>query len=271
MNKQRNYRENWWLHANRAENVAPYLQTHGRIIAITSVSKHLCVAFVRRGTIAANTLLLILLYTDGDFAVMQSRIHEEWARFTGSSMKDDLRYTTPCFDTFPRPGVTAAVESAGRIYYEFRADLMVRHDEGLTKTYNRFHDPDERDAKIIKLRDLHAAMDRAVLEAYGWYDLAERADCEFRLDYEDPDEGEDEGVARNKKKKPWRYKWSQDFHDEILARLLELNAIRAEQERLADQAMAPTKVSKQHSAGTIDESEFGSLFAGKMRGIRGGG
>ena len=37
-----------------------------------------------------------------------------------------------------------ALEAAGKEYYEFRAALMVRNNEGLTKTYNRFHDPDER-------------------------------------------------------------------------------------------------------------------------------
>ena len=34
-----------------------------------------------------------------------------------------------------------------KAYYDFRADLMVRNDEGLTKTYNRFHDPDEDDPR----------------------------------------------------------------------------------------------------------------------------
>ena len=60
---------------------------------------------------------------------------------------------------------------------------MVRNNEGLTKTYNRFHDPDERSPDILKLRELHAAMDRAVLDAYGWTDL--KPTCEFLLDYEE--------------------------------------------------------------------------------------
>ena len=36
-----------------------------------------------------------------------------------------------------------------------------------------------------------------------------------------------------RRKKPWRYRWPDDVRDEVLARLLELNATRAEQERLA--------------------------------------
>ena len=52
----------------------------------------------------------------------------------------------------------------------------------MTKTYNRFHDPYENDSDISKLRELHAAMDRAILDAYGWTDIP--TDCDFLLDYE---------------------------------------------------------------------------------------
>ena len=142
--------------------------------------------FVPTGMVFAESLIVFPLPTYAAFCVLQSRPHEIWARFFGSSMKDDLRYTpSDCFETFPFPEgweTHPALEAAGKAYYEFRAALMVRNDEGLTKTYNRFHDPDERDPEIVKLRELHAAMDRAVLDAYGWSDIP--TDCEFLLDYE---------------------------------------------------------------------------------------
>ena len=105
---------------------------------------------------------------------------------------------------------------------------MVENDEGLTRTYNRFHDPHEHDPEIARLRALHAAMDRAVLDAYGWQDVP--TDCEFLLDYP-IDEAEWGG-----RKKPWRYRWPDPVRDEVLARLLELNARRAEEERLSGEA-----------------------------------
>lgn len=48
---------------------------------------------------------------------------------------------------------------------------MVAAQQGLTKTYNRFHAPDEAHSDIQKLRDLHVEMDQAVAAAYGWTDL----------------------------------------------------------------------------------------------------
>ena len=96
---------------------------------------------------------------------------------------------------------------------------MVENGEGMTKTYNRFHDIYETDQRIVALRELHAAMDRAVLETYGWTDIP--TDCEFLLDYE-VDE-----AAWGRKKKPYRYRWPDTVRDEMLARLLALNADRA--------------------------------------------
>jgi len=109
-------------------------------------------------------------------------------------------------------------EVVGKEYYEFRAALLVRNNEGLTKTYNRFHDPNDCSPDIQRLRELHAAMDRAVLDAYGWTDL--KPTHAFLLDYEE-DEDEEEPTGRPRKK-PWRYRWPDEYCDEVLAKLLEL-------------------------------------------------
>ena len=121
------------------------------------------------------------------------------------------------------------------------ADIAVRRElmdclepEGLTTTYNRFHDPDETLPGVIKLRELHDALDRAALNAYGWTNIQPR--CEFVLDYEDED---DETPGKpSKKKKPWRYRWPDEIRDEVFGRLLELNAERAKEEELAGKAVA---------------------------------
>jgi hypothetical protein len=174
----------------------------------------------------SHALGIFPLPTYAAFCALQSRPHEIWARFFGSSLEDRLRYTpSDCFETFPFPDsreTHPALEATGKAYYEFRATLMVRNNEGLTKTYNRFHDPDELDPDIEKLRDLHAAMDRAVLDVYGWSDIP--TDCEFLLDYEIDEE------EWGNKKKPYRYRWPDEMRDEVLARLLELNAERAKEE-----------------------------------------
>jgi hypothetical protein len=158
-------------------------------------------------------------------------------------MKDDLRYTpSDCFATFPFPPgfeTDRALQAAGQAYHDHRAALMVSNNEGLTKTYNRFHDPADDRPEIVKLRELHDAMDHAVLIAYGWTDLAERVSTVPDImprHLTDDDESD--------YKYQGRYFWPAPIRDEVLARLLALNAQRAEEE---------SKVGKTPSAAAVEE------------------
>lgn len=54
---------------------------------------------------------------------------------------------------------------------DHRRAYMLEHNEGLTRTYNRIHNPDESASDIERLRKLHLDLDHAVAAAYGWDDL----------------------------------------------------------------------------------------------------
>ncbi|MGB7444931.1 MAG: DUF559 domain-containing protein [Coleofasciculaceae cyanobacterium] len=269
----------WWRFGETTPALFRAIAQCDRVLVIPRVTQYASFAFLGSGMVYSEQLIVFALPNYSAFCTLQSRIHEIWARFFGSSMKDDLRYTpSDCFETFPFPlipnpsptggegskkrvdvspspilgeggrgvreslsnfgeglGVRETLETIGKEYYEFRADLMVRNNQGLTDTYNRFHDPEERDSDILKLRELHSKMDRAVLDAYGWTDIS--TDCEFLLDYEEdtlspnPSPIKGEGSKRQKKK-PWRYRWPEETHDEVLARLLDLNQKRHQEEIL---------------------------------------
>jgi hypothetical protein len=140
-------------------------------------------------------------------------------------MKDDLRYSvSDCFETFPFPEnneATPLLAKAGNDYFEFRSKVMRVNNEGLTKTYGRFHDPEERSENMLELRKLREAIDTAVMQAYGWTDVSLKYD--FILDYEDED-------MDGKKKKPFRYKITAEVSEVILSRLLSLNKTKYENE-----------------------------------------
>jgi hypothetical protein len=134
---------------------------------------------------------------------------------------------------------------------------MIESDKGLTKTYNRFHDPKERSAEIVRLRELHTEMDRAVLASYGWSDVD--TTCGFDLDWCEAEAADDASpdtlerldagryffesaddarafaaeLVGTGKSLPWRYRWRPEVRDDVLARLLLLNKERAEAERRA--------------------------------------
>lgn len=231
-------KEKWWLFSRPRIELSRAIHNLQRVLVISRIGQACAFTLVPTGPVFSEQTVVFALPHHSSFAALQSRVHEVWARFFSSSMKDDLRYTpSDCFETFPFPpgwrDPESPLEAVGREYYEYRARLMVENDEGLTATYNRFHDPEERDPRIARLRELHAAMDGAVLEAYGWGDL--RPTCEFLLDYEE-EESEEEESGRRRKKKPWRYRWPDTVRDEVLARLLALNQERAQAERLSGSA-----------------------------------
>ena len=81
---------------------------------------------------------------------------------------------------------------------------MLDRQEGLTKTYNRVHDPDEHADDIARLRELHVELDYAVRDAYGWTDL-------------------DLGHGFHETKFGTRFTFAPGPRQEVLDRLLELN------------------------------------------------
>ena len=226
----------WWQFGRARPELQTAISGLKRVLVNSQVSANIQFAFLPSDTVYAHTANVFPFYSCAAFCTLQSRPHEVWARFLGSSMKDDLRYTpSDCFETFPFPHgweTHPSLEAAGKAYYEHRAALMVRNDEGMTKTHNRFHDPYENDSDIGKLRELHAAMDRAILDAYGWTDIP--TDCEFLLDYEIDE------ATWGRKKKPYRYRWPDPVRDEVLARLLALNAERAAEEARAGTSATDT-------------------------------
>ena len=123
------------------------------------------------------------------------------------------------------------MERTGKEYYQVRAALLETTNRGRTETYNHFNDREDQDPAIVHLRDLHAAMDRAVLDAYGWTDLHPVAIHEREWEAQDEDE----------KPAPWRLRWPEADRDTVLARLLDLNRRRHEAEAQAEAVVAPAR------------------------------
>lgn len=213
----------WWQHADKRPGLYNTITGLNRVLASPRVTKHLSFVFLPPNMVYSDSLYIFPFDTYNIFAILQSQVHEVWARFFGSSMEDSLRYSaTDTFETFPFPIGWEAIElleKTGKEYYEYRASLMVENNQGLTVLYNRYHNPEEMDSDIVRLRELHLEMDRAVLSAYGWNDI--EPVYEFSLEHEE---------SREKGMKPWRYGWNKGSKNKVLNRLWEMNEERYEQE-----------------------------------------
>jgi len=146
------------------------------VLVIALVSK--TVMPVRVPTSQVFSHALGVFATDGfsDQAVLSSSLHQLWAITYGSGMRNDPRYTpSDVFETFPRPNPSASLDALGRCLDNARREIMLRRGLGLTSLYNLVNDPmviDANDTDVSEIRAIHAQVDRSVLDAYGWSDLA---------------------------------------------------------------------------------------------------
>lgn len=188
-----------------------------RVIAITRVSKYLNVAFLPNDRIFTLDLFMFALSDAGNFALLQSSIHDAWTRKQSSTQETRMRYTaTDSFETMPQPARKDTLHDIGASYSELRSSIMQEREFGLTKLYNRFHTDTESDPRIERLRVLQSEMDTAVAHAYGWDDL----DLEHGF-HEVPYLPENDRV---------RFTISEAARVEVLRRLSELNRQRYQEE-----------------------------------------
>ncbi len=164
--------KNWWLYAADAKTLYATVEGMKWTLVRSRVSNINSIAFVPTGIVYSEATVVFASENYDFFVLLQSAMHTEWLTAYASSMRTDVRYTpSDCFETFPFPSDIFGLEDIGERYYAHRQGVMESRREGLTKTYNRFHDSDESAEDIERLRELHVEMDRAVAAAYGWGDL----------------------------------------------------------------------------------------------------
>jgi hypothetical protein len=176
------------------------------VIAKAKTSETWAFARVSARTVFDQAITVVVSDSYEDFALLQSRVHEVWARGSGSGskMKTDLRYAPTTFATFPFPEALAGLEGPGRSFYAARQAVMLGRRIGFTSLDHLISDPGERSAEAEGLRQHSIALDRAVAAAYGL-------------------SGFDLGHGFHETKQGIRFTIGESARRKVLDRLLELN------------------------------------------------
>ncbi|MDT3395400.1 hypothetical protein RKE29_01835 [Streptomyces sp. B1866] len=207
-------RERWWQFAERAPKLYEAIRELDRVLVVARVSKTCLPVFTPTGQVISEATVIFASNSTSDLALLSSGIHYLWVNAWGSSLKGDLRYTpSDVFETFPHPPPSGMKDltELGSLLNETRSSIMFECNLGLTKLYNRFHDPAATEREIGELRDIHTRIDQAVVDAYGWGDL----DLEYVF---------------HQGKRGTRRTFVNATQAEILDRLLELNHARNQKE-----------------------------------------
>ena len=212
-NNRATYRDNWWTFGEPRKDLRPALAGLPRYIATVETAKHRVCQFLDAAILPDNKLVCMGLDDAFHHGVLSSRVHVGWAMRAGGWLgvgNDSVYVKSRCFDPFPFPDCSDALKARIRATAEeldaHRKARQAAHPRlTLTQMYNvleaiRAAEDLDADAERIKqeglvliLRELHDTLDVLVLEAYGWTD--------------------------------------QPTDDQILERLVALNAARAAEEK----------------------------------------
>ena len=259
-------RDHWWTYGEHRPGLTRKLKALKRCFVAARTTKHLNFSEAPSNVLYSEALKIFTTDRYDLYAIVQSTLHEVWARKYSGALKQDLRYSpSKCFDTFPFPeGLwqtpNPALADLGAAYHEHRRALMRQLWLGLTDIYNLFHTRDLTPAQVAKvskksveeaeagyqgileLRRLHRELDIAIRDAYGWTNL---------------DLGHDfievETLPENDRV---RYTISPAARKEVLKRLLAENHRRAAAQSLEMDAVASTKKKRGRKLTDGDRSLF---------------
>jgi hypothetical protein len=273
-NRARN-RELWWLYNENRAGLRRELMHKRHCFCAAATTKHLNFSALPTHYVFTHALKVLATDRWDLYAVVQSTLHEVWARKYSGALETRLRYSpSDCFETFPFPDglwktANPAVADLGERYHEHRRVLMRQLWLGLTDIYNLFHTRDLSPDQVVKvskksveeaeagyqgileLRRLYRQLDIAIRDAYGWADL--------NLGH---DFIEVETLPENDR---IRYTISPDARKEVLKRLLALNHQRATIEAAAAVIAAPAKNKRGRKAKGADATD--DLFSTVIPGL----
>ncbi|WP_019627402.1 DNA methyltransferase [Thioalkalivibrio sp. AKL10] len=233
-NRRKKLKEKWWLFGETRVKWRGASAGLCQYISTVETTKHRLFFFLDADILPDHMLVNIASDAPSLLGILGSRVHVVWSLAAGGRLGvgNDPRYNkTRCFETFPFPELDDQQAAtighlAERIDAHRKARQAEHPDLTLTGMYNvleklRAEEPlTEKERTIHEqglvslLRELHDNLDRAVFDAYGWNDLADRLVGRPGATTPLPDKPADQAEAE----------------EELLGRLVALNAERAAEE-----------------------------------------
>jgi hypothetical protein len=174
-NNRKIYRDYWWQFAEKRPALRKAIADMDEVLTLTRVSKTV-IPLRTAANQVFDARLVVFIDDSYEFqAVISSSMHWAWGVKYSTTMRLDPSYApSGAFETFPRPKPAGKLDEIGELLDRERREIMLRRQLGLTKLYNLVNDPDiadEADADVARMREIHVALDHAVMDAYGWGDV----------------------------------------------------------------------------------------------------
>jgi hypothetical protein len=157
----------WWKPHWSRDAFFASVRGQSRMLVCSKVISRPVFAFVSTRYVPNNTMQMFALADDYSFGILQSGPHWAWTKAKGGKVRQDIRYTTEVWTTFPWPqdvgnSSVVRVAAAARELRATRSRLMGENGWSLRD----LHRAAEVDGPH-PLKGAQRALDEAVAEAYG--------------------------------------------------------------------------------------------------------
>ena len=159
----------WWLLWRRREDMLISISKIDRYISCARVTKRPIFEFIASNINPNDALMVFALDDDYSFGIIGSIAHWIWFKEKCSTLEERFRYTTESvWDTFPWPQNpnSKQVENVAQAALDLRAarnDYMQKNKLTLRDLYRTLEKPGKN-----PIKDLHQALDQAVIDAYDF-------------------------------------------------------------------------------------------------------
>lgn len=191
-NRDQGFRDKWWLFGRPRPDLRNACHSLRRYIVTSEVAKHRCFVFLDWPDELIDGSIMAVASDDAFvFGILSSQVHCLWSLQAGGTLEDRPRYQAGvCFDPFPFPALEEGelkqrirdlgerLDAHRKRQQELHPDLTltgiynvlqkIRSGEALNAKDKIIHDQ----GLVSVLKQLHDDLDSAVLEAYGWTDIA---------------------------------------------------------------------------------------------------
>jgi hypothetical protein len=232
-NPRESYRKLWWRFSEPRLKFRAAQAGLSRVVAVCRTAKHRAFCFIPGESVAETTVVVFASDSAAWLGVLSSHVHEAWILSSRATLEDRPRYNVSvAFDPFPFPLPTDAQRQrigdlAEQLDAHRKRQQAAHADLTLTGMYNVLEKlksgealtPKERviheQGLVSVLKQLHDEIDLAVLDAYGWNDLAPLMQI----------------VNGNASPTTTREEAARELDERLLERLVALNASRAADEK----------------------------------------
>lgn len=165
----KHFLERWWQLSFRRSEMLDAISGLKRYLACSRVTTKPIFFFVASNIRPGDALQVFTFEDDYSFGILHSGLHVDWFMSKRSNMKVDPRYSSEnVFGTFPWPQQSthkqiSEVAKAARELRAVRTTALTTVSGGLRALYETISLPGKS-----PLKEAHAALDKAVLAAYGF-------------------------------------------------------------------------------------------------------